>query len=136
MRITSAAAGIMLAGSAIACGSTSAPAPTCVGATRAASCAPFDVVAALSDYSSSAVGGLDLDGGQSFETGTDLGSDPALTVSRSRTFFLARDLGLLFEIDSRCGRALSSESVNVPGHLGTPNPQDVAIAPNGDLWVP
>lgn len=117
--------GLLLA--ATACGSSE---PTPPGP-----CGSLDALAALSDYASSKVGGFGLDGGTSFAAGVDLGSDPALSFSRGRAFYLARDLGRIFELDTRCGRPFAEWSANDANGLGSADPQDVAVAPDGALWV-
>ncbi len=99
---------------------------------------PFDAIVAVSDYTSSDVGAIALDGGSDFPPGAvDLGLDPALSLSQGRVFFIARDIGIFFELDPSTGRALPGGrySANDPDHAGTSNPYDVAVAPDGTLWV-
>ena len=112
-----------------ACGTTAPPpAPS--------ACAPSDALVAMSDYSSSEVGTIALDGGETHRPGAALGKDPALAVSKGRAFFVARQEGTVFEIDPQCGSKLAQFDVGDPsGRVGT-NPQDVAVAPDGALWVP
>jgi hypothetical protein len=114
---------------ALACGSQ-APA-------SASSSGPFDAVVAASDYMSSQIGAVALDGGSGFTGGVDLGIDPALSTSRGRDFFLARDIGVFFELDPMTGQPLPGAmfDANDPGHAGSSDPQDVAVDPAGDLWV-
>ncbi len=101
-----------------------------------AACGDSDAIVAVSDYASSGVGAVALDGGAALSFGVDLGKDPALAVSRGRAFFVARQEGTIFELDPRCGRAQTKFLVNDPRHAGSANPQDVAAAPDGTLWVP
>jgi streptogramin lyase len=125
LRIDLGAAGLTLAA---AC-SSSSPAPP-----PATHC---DAVVALSDYASSGVGGLSLDGTGRVVFGVDLGKDPALAASGGRAFFVDRLGGKILELDPDCGgptgRVFDADD---PGHSGTSNPQDVAVAPDGALWVP
>ena len=110
-----------------ACGS-SASAPS--------QCTDAQALVAASDYSSSAVGALSADGREALRAAADLGGDPALAVSRGRAFFVARDQDAVFEIDPRCGAPKAKYSTHDPAHKGSSNPQDVAVAPDGALWVP
>lgn len=106
-----------------------APAP-------ASSCAGYDGLWAASNYSSSAVGAFSLGGRLTSATGVDLGADPALSVSRGRAFFVARDQDLVFELDPACGTPRSRFSVHQSSHSGSSDPQAVAVAKDGSLWVP
>lgn len=107
------------------CGSPEAPKADCTGG---------DVLVAASDYSSSVVGAVDLAGNEFFRGGIDLGRDPALARSRGRSFFLARDGDLLVELDG-CANVIATTSTrDIDRALGT-NPQDVAVAPDGRLWI-
>ncbi len=99
-------------------------------------CAAFDVLVAASDYASSGVGAFGLDGTGKLSFGVDLGADPALATSRGRAFLVARDQDVVFELDPRCGTPIAKTSVHDASHRGTTNPQDVAVAPDGALWVP
>lgn len=90
----------------------------------------------MSDQASSAVGAIGLGGGVTNFFGVDLGKDPQLAVSNGRAFFVARDLDTVFEISPRCGEPLCRWSTQHAGRQGTTNPQDVAVAPDGTLWVP
>lgn len=94
---------------------------------------------ATSDYSSSALCGAPGDCAR----GADLGTDPMLTSSGGRAFFLARDNDLLFEVDAACGTPLSRMSVAslgptdpVSGVRRPANPHDAAAAPDGTVIVP
>src|SRR5262245_16869084 len=98
-------------------------------------CAGSDAIVAVSDYTSSEVGSLALDGGAVMTPGFDLGTDPVLSVSRGRAFYMTRKESRLFELDA-CGRATSEMVVSLPSFTGSVNPQDVAAAPDGALWVP
>jgi hypothetical protein len=122
---------VLLVALVSACGTTNAPAPSSV-------CDARDAIIAVSDYTSSAVGAVAVDGGggDQLATGALLGKDPALAVSRGRAFYLAREQGQVLELDPRCGRPTAQYAVNDPAHSGSSNPQDVAAAPDGTLWVP
>jgi hypothetical protein len=105
----------------------------------ATSCAGVEVLVAASDYASSLVCGAPGD----CATGSDLGSDPMLAMAGGRTFFLARDNDLLFEVDSTCGKPSSRLSVNslapvnpLTGTRRPANPHDAAAAPDGTIVVP
>ena len=100
-------------------------------------CVQSDAIVVASDYVSSRVGSVSLDGTANLAwAGVDLGGDPILATSRGRAFFVARDKDLVFEIDSSCGEPRSKIDVHDPKRQGTTNPQDVAIAPDGMMWVP
>jgi hypothetical protein len=118
----------MVALAPCACGSTPAP--------SASACPDAVALVAASDYSSSAVGSLSVSAAGALRSGADLGADPALAVSRGRAFFIARQLDTIFELDPRCGTPTKSISTHDPSHDGSSNPQDVAVAPDGSLWVP
>jgi hypothetical protein len=111
-----------------ACGEAAQPPAKCS--------ASYDAVVATSDYSSSGVGALSLDGGSTLGFKVDLGKDPALTESGGRLFFVARDLDAIFELDPACGAPIARFGVHGEGERGAANPQDVAVAPDGALWVP
>lgn len=87
-----------------------------------------------SDYSSSQVGAFTLGGALTSTTGINLGADPALSVSRGRAFYLARDQDIIFELDP-CGRLGTRFSVHQPSYAGPSNPHGVAVAADGSLWV-
>jgi len=111
--------------------------PQCLGgAASVQACGAFDGLTAASDYTSSAVGAFDADGGLSVASGVDLGTDPALEVSRGRAFYIARSEDRLFELDPGCGAPRAEISVHHASDTGSSNPQDVAVAPDGSLWVP
>jgi hypothetical protein len=136
MRVTALAVWVPLAAFATPCvlgcggpAGSSSPAP-------ASSCAGYGGLWAASDYSSSAVGAMSLEGRLTSTTGVDLGADPALSLSRGRAFFVARDSDWIFELDAACGTPTSRFSVHQSSHQGPSNPQDVAAANDGSLWVP
>ncbi|MGH7284769.1 MAG: hypothetical protein ACRELY_24860 [Polyangiaceae bacterium] len=109
-------------------GSTSAP---------GACAAPYDAIVAASDYSSSSLGGCTLDGGASLPfKGVDLGSDPALASSNGRVFYLARDMNAIFELDPQCASPRTKLDVSDTGSRASTNPQDVAVASDGSMWIP
>jgi hypothetical protein len=121
------------------CGGSGSPSPVpaCGSDASAASCAASDALWVASDYASSAVGALSLAGGvTSSNGGVDLGADPALAESRGRAFFVARDQDLVFEIDPVCGVPKARYNVHQPSFDGSSDPQDVAVASDGSLWVP
>jgi hypothetical protein len=96
----------------------------------------YDALAVVSDYSSSEVGAISVDGGSSFRAGFDLGSDPAMAISDDRAFFIDRFGGNIFELKAPCGVPIAKWNGNVPNTAGTSNPQDVAVDPTtGDLWI-
>jgi hypothetical protein len=100
-------------------------------------CTPSDAIVVASDYVSSRVGGVSVDGTVNLAwAGVDLGGDPILAVSRGRAFFVARDKDLVFELDPSCGEPRAKIDVHDPKRQGTTNPQDVAIAPDGTWWIP
>src|SRR5438105_15821488 len=80
----------------------------------APACGTSDALIAVSDYSSSGVGFIDVDGGGLLHFGQDLGKDPALAISRGRAFYVARsDSSTIFELDPSCGTALAGKRVSV-----------------------
>jgi hypothetical protein len=90
-----------------------------------------------SDYSSSAVGALSASGKVWSTTGrVDLGADPALAISNGEAFYVARDLDQIFQLSTQCGAPISQINVHQAGQTGSSNPQDVAVASDGTLWVP
>jgi len=111
-----------------ACGSeVPAPAPS--------ACEGVELLVAASDYTSSMVCGAPRCERSPRTSGVDLGSDPQLTVSSGRAFFLARDVSTIFEIDPTCGTPKARFAVTAStGERG--NPHDVAVAPDGALFVP
>ncbi len=117
-----------------ACGSsaTAPAAPT--------SCDDVEVLVAASDHTSSVVCGApnhcELRPG--ITTGLNLGKDPQLAMSKDRTFFINR-LGppddLIFELDPKCGTPISQLNVHDEGRRAAVNPHDLAVAPDGSLFV-
>lgn len=99
-------------------------------------CADTSALVAMGDQSSSGVGAVGLGGAVTNFFGVDLGTDPQLSVSAGRAFYVARDLDTIFELSPRCGEPLCRWSTRRAGRQGTTNPQDVAVAPDGTLWVP
>jgi hypothetical protein len=122
---------LVLAGAVlVACGSVSSPAPP-------SACGASDALWIASDYSSSAVGALALNGSTTFDHPTaDLGQDPALSVSRGRAFYVARDTDTVFELDPVCGTPMRKLDVHQASQSRTSDPQDVAVAADGSLWIP
>ncbi len=124
---------------ACACGGSgsSGPVAACPSDASVASCAASEALWVASDYTSSAVGALSLAGGvTASDMGVDLGGDPALAESRGRAFFVARDQDLVFEIDPVCGVPKARYNVHRASYDGSSDPQDVAVASDGSLWVP
>ena len=120
------------AGLLLGCGSAAAP-----GSTSTPTCGASDALWVASDYSSSAVGALALSGNVTSTVGrVDLGADPALSVSRGRAFFVARDTDTVFELDPTCGTPTRQFNVHQASFAGSSDPQDVAAASDGSLWVP
>jgi len=99
-------------------------------------CTDVQLIVAASDYSSSVVCGAPGCALGPGTTGADLGKDPQLTSSNGRTFFLARDNDLLFELDPACGSAIARTSVHDLAKEQLANPHDVAAAPDGTLFLP
>jgi hypothetical protein len=117
---------LLLAG----CGSTASdPVP-------AGPCGSLDALAVMSDGTSSRVSAFSLDGGSTAPVkGSDLGNDPSLSASGGRQFYVARDTARVFELDG-CGRPQPPITVSDPeSSKGATNPQDVAVAPDGSLWI-
>jgi hypothetical protein len=127
--------GLGLLLTAAGCGGTGSP-PGAGPAPDAGSCAAFSTRWAATDYSSSAVGALSLAGAIASHTGVDLGADPALAASRGRDFVVARDRDLVFELDPACGTPNPPIDVHPTSQTGSANPQDVAVASDGSLWIP
>jgi hypothetical protein len=122
----------LLGGAMWACGSsaTAPAAPT--------SCDDVEVLVAASDSTSSEVCGApnhcEL---STATTGVNLGTDPQLAMSSERTFFINRvgpPSDLIFELDAKCGTPISQLSVHEDGR-GSVNPHDLAVAPDGSLFV-
>jgi hypothetical protein len=103
-----------------------------------AQCPASDIVVATSDYTSSELGLLALDGGAQFYSGgSTLGKDPALASSAGRLFWIDRYGGDVLELDPRCATALHGPwTTSDPGVQGSTDPQDVAVDPKtGELWI-
>jgi hypothetical protein len=119
-----------LAAAAVACATSPAP-------TSPTPCRGSDALWIASDYSSSATGALGLSGDVTATAGrVDLGADPALSVSAGRAFYVARDADTVFELDPVCGTPTRQLDVHQPSRSGTSDPQDVAVAADGSLWIP
>jgi hypothetical protein len=118
------------AGGAVACAAeTVAPPP----------CEAQEVLVLASDFSSSRVGGARGDGASKLVGGIDLYKDPALARSQGRAFAIARDNDTVLELFPSCGLPNGKPPLSVVasgGRPGSKNPQDVAVAPDGTLWVP
>lgn len=116
-------------GTVAACGSDEAP-------SAATPCDGVELLVAASDY----VGSTLVCGAPGCErnertSGADLGKDPSLAVSSSRAFFVARSEDLVFELDPACGTPKARFSVHDASVPGAVNPHDVAVAPDGSLFV-
>jgi hypothetical protein len=111
--------------------SSSAPSPLQTG--------PFDAVVASSDYSSSEVGLVSPSGASDFASGVDLGLDPTLSASAGRFFWIARELGQIIELETnplRAGRTFNALDPTPAGKSPVQtDPYDVAVAPDGSLWI-
>ena len=121
----------------LACGSGSATSALPASNTCEAS-SSYEALFVASDYTSSAVGALSLDGAAPLmKTGADLGGDPALSVSlpTHRAFYVARDQDAVFELERCTGVPIVKWHVGEPAHRGSANPQDVAVAADGSLWI-
>jgi hypothetical protein len=116
-------------GAAWACGSTDAPA-------GGADCSGVELLVAASDYHSSVVCGAPGCAFSHRSTGAELGTGPQLATSAGRTFFLARDNDLIFELDPKCGTPKARYTVHEATQPLMVNPHDVAVVPDGSLWVP
>lgn len=113
------------------------PAPSSTSTT----CDDVEIIVASGNYQMAAICGAPT---CDAKTGLDLGADPQLASTNGRTFFLARDKDLIFEIDPRCGTVLRRPvSVDAfakedpgTGIRRRANPHDVAAAPDGTVVVP
>lgn len=94
----------------------------------------MNALVAMSDQSSSGIGALALGGEVTGFFGVDLGRDPQLAISNGRAFMIARDIDTIFELSPSCGEPMCRWSTRRQGR--STNPQDVAAAPDGSLWVP
>jgi hypothetical protein len=131
---SSAALLVLLAASGVigACGSSDA-APAGNG-----SCADVQLVVAASDHVSSTVCGAPTCESGPTTTGVNLGVDPILSMSGGRTFLMARDFDSIFELDPKCGFPLATgfSSIHSLSDGSRPaNPHDLAVAPDGSLFV-
>jgi hypothetical protein len=112
---------------ASACGNVEPPT-----AARAPSCVGVELIVAASDLTSSVVCGAPGCELGPYTTGVSLGTDPQLVSSGDRTFLLARSEDLVFELDPTCGVPIAEYNL----YEGPPlNPHDVAVAPDGSLFV-
>jgi hypothetical protein len=89
----------------------------------------------MSDYMSSEIGLVSLGGASSDGKGIDLGRDPTLTSSAGQYFWIARELGQIFQVDASCLHSKATFDANDPGVPGTTEPYDVAVAPDHSLWI-
>ena len=100
-------------------------------------CAAADLIVAMSDGTSSAVAGVREGSPLQLFQGADFGGDPALAMSGSRAFLIARTLDTIFELNP--AGACPERKIPLPpinGVTGSTNPWDVAALPDGTLFVP
>jgi hypothetical protein len=121
-----------LLAAALACSSSPTDSPQ-------TACGTYEAVVAASDYISSEVGLTSLGGASDYEGGPHLGIDPSLASSAGRHFWIARDLGQILELDTTCLKSKATFDAQDPVPAGSPfattNPYDVAVAPDGSLWI-
>src|SRR5580698_4851477 len=98
-------------------------------------CGSYDAMIGMSDYMSSEIGLVSLGGASSDGKGIDLGRDPTLTSSAGQYFWIARELGQIFQVDASCLHSKATFDANDPGVPGTTEPYDVAVAPDHSLWI-
>lgn len=110
-------------------------ASTATGGPAAPACDGVELIVAASDYASSVVCGAPTCELGPRTSGVDLGKDPQLATSGQRAFYIARDNELIFELDPACGTATARYSVHEERTDKPSNPHDVAVAPDGALWV-
>ena len=113
------------------------PAPPAACATDAGA-SPVVLVATCDYNQSSEVGLLSADGCPRFYTGAGGRSgDPVVASSAGRLFWLARDTGLVLELDPRTAAVLHGPwTTNDSDAGGRATPQDVAVDPTkGNVWV-
>lgn len=84
--------------------------------------------------SSSALGFLEADGCFTETADVSLGADPSLSLSRGRAFVCARDQGLVLEVDHK-NKSITNVFVTYTEGEEPPNPHDVAVDPDGRLWI-
>lgn len=65
-----------------------------------------------------------------------LGGDPSLAHSRGRTFVAIRDSSRIGEIDPAGPSIVEGTFFEIPPRDRVANPHDVAVAPDGTLWIP
>src|SRR2546429_2832480 len=107
------------------------PPPTCTGSVI--------VLAEAPDYSASTLGTIDLGAGvATLQSNDSLLQDPVLATSALRNFVIFRQGAEIYELD-HCGKtngnqfsALTQDEVVAGVKV---DPQDVALASNGSLWV-
>lgn len=101
-----------------------------------AECPPHDVMAALSDYqNATTIGALGPASATLRTPSIEFGADLALRVSAGRAFTLNRADAVVLPLDGACGAPLGSRILVSPSQQRW-NPQDVACAPDGALWIP
>jgi hypothetical protein len=101
-----------------------------------AACPDVELIVAASDYTMNVVCGAPGCAIGPRTSGPDLGTDPQLSSSDERIFFLARDRDLVFELDPSCGRPISRFSVDEARSGRAPaNPHDASAAPDGSVWI-
>jgi hypothetical protein len=133
--VTALVSGALLLSGPPGCSAASAPPPS--ASSDGATCAPSTVIAAASDYRSSELCTVSLDGSVTPYANGALGSDPALASSAGRLFWIDRYVGDVIELDPRCGTAISQPwPTGDSNTAGSFDPQDVAVDPaTGNVWV-
>lgn len=125
-------AGAAACAAALALGCADGPS---AGGPAAPTCGEPRLLVATSTFDASLVGAVTGRGVATLRAGLDLGGDPVLSTSRGRSFFVARDTDLVFELDA-CGVPVARTAVRAPEERRSVNPQGVAVAPDGALVVP
>ena len=95
------------------------------------------LVVTTDEQSATDTGVLPLDGTPAvmLEGNTAFGADPALATSAGRRFLVARTLDTVIELGS-CGQGINQQwSARAEGEDAGVNPQDVAVAADGSLWI-
>jgi hypothetical protein len=120
--------------------SATTPATTC-GSPANASCPgpnpPWQVIVAASDeeFSSDLVYARFPSASEAYSPFA-LGNDPVITTSAGRYFWINRTLGTVLELDPTCGAVLHGPwTTNADDAGGSTDPQDLAVAPDGSVWV-
>lgn len=103
-------------------------------------CPSVELLVAASDYQNSSVacGAPGCSEEQGKTTALELGQDPSLVSANGQVFFLARDKDLVWSVNPSCGTPTTKVDLSMftlpPSSYA--NPQDVAVADDGTLFVP